>query len=490
MHPNAFRTTRTSIILEHVEFELLCDTEQADKVMNKASQTVRRELPRQIELAGGGPTADVTFERLELDLGDLFADTPTTEWARRLAKAILHEIEPREIRTANPPAVTFSDLHPRIQRLTRRRALSPVAARNQHGVDGEGIRQSILAQLRNGGTARSAPRDFADFLPEPWSLSSRQWWRTLCEACLHPASHARLLQLFGEKLVDLIEAGFASHGISPDVPDIRRLKTYTALPFALIAFLAGAPARGPLPEREVAATPILEELQKYLRFATLPLLKAAAQNLSQQLDVSIPVQKAGRGRPHERHKASKLDIAAPSPIAIESAGLILLWPLLPDLLERAGCLKNGEFETAEARSRAMYLLHWLAWDCAPETADRLLAPALICGLDSVPDAEVAKYAPTALEAEVLSEFLAGLPALFAHAILEPLEIQTFFLQREGSFTLNGDKLHWTLTEHGSDFLLGWLPWPLAEAVIPWISQPIQIAFDGQSDDATKGWDYA
>lgn len=464
--------------------------EQAGKVMNKASRTVRQELARQIEVAGGAPTADITFHKLELDLGDFFADAPTSEWARRLAEAILGEIEANEISTASPPHVAFSDLRPRIQVLTGRRALSPARARYRHGVGGEGTRQSILAQLRNGSTARSAPREFEEFLPEPWSLSSRQWWRALCEACFHPASHARLLQLFGENLVGLIEAGFASHGISSDVPDICRLRTCTALPFALIAFLAGAPVRDPLAERVVAATRLLEELQEYLGFATLPLLKAAAQDLSRQISVSIPDQKAGQARLHEFHKASKLDIGAPSPIAIESAGLILLWPLLPDLLERAGCLRNGQFATAAARFRAIYLLHWLAWDCAPKKTDRLLAPALICGLDSVPDVEVAKYAPTALEAEVLSEFLASLPALFAHASLEPLEIQIFFLQRAGSFTLSGKNLYWNLAEHGSDFLLGWLPWPLTEAVIPWISQPIQIAFDGQSDCTTKGWDYA
>lgn len=165
------------------------------------------------------------------------------------------------------------------------------------------------------------------------------------------------------------------------------------------------------------------------------------------------------------------------PWVVASAGLSLLWPMLPRLFQTFGLIDAESQWVPGAQSRAVAVLDWLAWGQTPVIDWRMPVPRVLCGLPLVPDEEESVDWPeldmpqTLFLDSWLGTTLATLPGLQR---LSVTDLRTFFLQRTGA--LLDDRGDYTLTiePDATDVLLYQLPWPLSQVMLPWLDQPLTL----------------
>jgi len=146
---------------------------------------------------------------------------------------------------------------------------------------------------------------------------------------------------------------------------------------------------------------------------------------------------------------------------------------LPGLFADLELVRDNRFIDAPARYQAVCWLDWLVW-CGDAPAQwRIPLTKLLCGLPL--DEAVIWSPPTDKAAEHIKGWLAALPACLPglERCAAP-DLQTLFLQRPG--TLLWRASHWTLQvqEDASDILLREIPWPMTQAVLPWLDDPLPL----------------
>lgn len=318
---------------------------------------------------------------------------------------------------------------------------------------------------------------------------------------------------------DLWETLIARAGLSPQArrrlwpllaPDTWRYWLDIAGPLTQHTLLLGAlryfqrnPQQGlslPAVEAEVLVMPVMgnEELLTCL-FSTkctpplIPWLKALWRHppLRAWLENHLPAEHvekaqlawAESGLPDSavasiaaRKRASiETQEAAPdlTTISVSNAGLILLWPLLPDLFSRLGLWEKDQFIDAQAQFNAASWLDATVWvdDCAREW--RMPLTKWLCGLPL--DAEVAWQTPDEAANEQLQQWLAMLAKqLSAWRTLGMQDIRTLFLQRPGQLEFGDGAVTLTVQPEPFDILLRDWPWPLDTLMLPWLEQPLSI----------------
>ena len=168
--------------------------------------------------------------------------------------------------------------------------------------------------------------------------------------------------------------------------------------------------------------------------------------------------------------------AAPESLLVPLAGLVLLHPWLPRLLEGCGVLEAGarRIEPA-ALPRACALLHALA--CGDSAPAEHQLPFVKLLLGRAPD-EPLSAALAALTPDDHAEIAALLDAVREHwsalrgTAVDGLRLS--FLQRRGLLA-HGDGA-WTLRMQSESFdmLLGLLPWSIALVRLPWMREPLVV----------------
>jgi hypothetical protein len=82
------------------------------------------------------------------------------------------------------------------------------------------------------------------------------------------------------------------------------------------------------------------------------------------------------------------------PIYVANAGMVLLWPYLQRYYELLGLIREGTFIDFDSRSRAVYLLHWLASGHNARHEAELPLAKVMCGIvPSTPLAAAAEGEP-------------------------------------------------------------------------------------------------
>ena len=162
-------------------------------------------------------------------------------------------------------------------------------------------------------------------------------------------------------------------------------------------------------------------------------------------------------------------------LAVESAGLVLLWPFLVRFYARLDLLEEGgRFHDAPAAQRAVGLLGFLA-DGDPEPLEHRLALAkLLCGLE--PEAVFDFGAPvTAAEGEASHELL---DAVVAHAealgTVSRDGFRTSFLRRAGLLRSRDGAWLLQVERQTHDLLLERLPWTFQWVRLPWMPGPLRV----------------
>lgn len=162
------------------------------------------------------------------------------------------------------------------------------------------------------------------------------------------------------------------------------------------------------------------------------------------------------------------------PWVVASAGLVLLWPLLPRLFGDFGWLEEGRFIDQQARWQAVGCLDWLAWGDRDAELAEWRAPCLrlLCGIPWEEPFEVC--APTLERQAELDQWLernfAALPLLERCSVND---LRGFFLQRAGALVV-GERVMLTVESDATDILLQGLPWPLTQVLLPWLPTPIGV----------------
>ncbi len=161
-------------------------------------------------------------------------------------------------------------------------------------------------------------------------------------------------------------------------------------------------------------------------------------------------------------------------VPIANAGLILLWPYLPTLLERRGYRNDDGWTTADAPRRAVHLLQHLVAQDTPAMEHELLLNKLLCGLapDDPVDFEIALLKPDADEADAL------LSAVMQH--WTPLNnssvasLRQSFLQRPGLLEAVDQDWRLRVERRAYDLLLESLPWGLGLVRLSWMQCSIEV----------------
>jgi|GEM_PF-5756480 len=158
------------------------------------------------------------------------------------------------------------------------------------------------------------------------------------------------------------------------------------------------------------------------------------------------------------------------------AGLILLHPFLHTFFRNLGLVSSGGFIDAEAKARAICLLHQLADTGAPAHEYNLVLPKLLCACPlQQPVNAIADYTDAEREemTELLSTVIAQWPIL---KNTSPEALQQSFLQRPGKLVYQDG--YWLLHVEKSplDILLTHLPWTIGMIKLPWMKELLRVAW--------------
>ena len=158
-------------------------------------------------------------------------------------------------------------------------------------------------------------------------------------------------------------------------------------------------------------------------------------------------------------------------IFLRNAGLVLLWPYLPGFFETTGLVKEQQFVSADARERAVLLLHYLTYGFNNAQEYEMTLNKILCGLD--PGAPVKPCLTKLSKAEVL-EGKSLLQAVIHHwPALKKMSVsalRSMFLRREGMVTTRDGHPVLRVEEAAYDLLLDQMPWGIGTVRLPWMEQ--------------------
>lgn len=161
-------------------------------------------------------------------------------------------------------------------------------------------------------------------------------------------------------------------------------------------------------------------------------------------------------------------------VFIRNAGLVLLWPFLPQLFERVGLVKGISFVSESAAYRAVHLLQYLV-DRSEQTPEyNLVLNKLLCN--------VSKAKPIEKEVVLTDEEKNSANQLIGAVIKHwsvlgettPVGLQETFLQRGGQLFFFDTKSELRVERKAFDKLLSKLPWSISPIKLPWMTKPLYV----------------
>lgn len=161
---------------------------------------------------------------------------------------------------------------------------------------------------------------------------------------------------------------------------------------------------------------------------------------------------------------------------ISNAGLLLLWPLFPQLFSQLGLCKEGQFVSDTARWQAVYGLDRLVWGETDSLEERLTLNQVLCGVSC--STSLPPLTPLSLlQLQQIDGWLTAISQQLAGwQKLSLTDIRHLFLQRKGEISTEGAILRINVWPEPYDFLLRDWPWPMTLASFPWAEQPLTIVW--------------
>ncbi|UII31364.1 hypothetical protein LVD17_24020 [Fulvivirga ulvae] len=161
-------------------------------------------------------------------------------------------------------------------------------------------------------------------------------------------------------------------------------------------------------------------------------------------------------------------------IAINNAGLVLLWPFLQRFFENLGLLTDKEFHNAEARNKAACVLQHLVEAADEELFEgQLPLNKVLCGIPL--DEPVEPVQLTEDDKEMAEGLLQAVIARGPYwKNLTPAGLRVSYIHREG--LLKSRDGHWLLqvSKQTYDITLEKLPWSFNAVKLPWMNEVLIV----------------
>jgi hypothetical protein len=437
---------------------------------------VPRALERAFERAAPGD-APVHIPRLELRLR-----VPDLEaLAERLAEALDEALE-RELRFQVPtaaPAAALDSLEVLLGYLDTG-ALAWHAAQSDPPVAASALRATLLenvaAVAQRGPPEKASRPEAVQFYFRLLALLPLEQWPALA-ASTSPSSEGQA----DPAAIASVVAALLARDTDPSASAPEALALACRSPRAAIAALIAL--RPPVRDRAqriaaaiLAAAPSAQSAQRFdtTSVDAPPSAAHPVPNREQRAgEAHQKTQQAPRESPARAVPVTRNDesaIAQPFALMVGNAGLVLLHPFFPRLLETCNLQRDGRLTEIE---KAAALLHWLATGREEVHEFELGFVKLLLGLR--PEAPLAVGEGlvgerSRAEGEALLASVIGHWKALGKTSAEALRVA--FLQRRGA--LREDESGWRLQPEPEsyDVLLGRLPWGLATVKLPWMTRPL------------------
>jgi hypothetical protein len=159
---------------------------------------------------------------------------------------------------------------------------------------------------------------------------------------------------------------------------------------------------------------------------------------------------------------------------VTGAGIVIIHPFLPKLLEHLGWIKNGEWVSQQLQERALHLLAYLTAGEQSASEHEMLLAKILCGypLDQLVDRfiELTPEEKSAAD-ELLTAVVSHWKALGNSS---PEALRQTFLQRDGVLNIRPNGYLLRVERKSPDVLLEKLPWGIGLLHFPWLTEKITV----------------
>lgn len=161
-------------------------------------------------------------------------------------------------------------------------------------------------------------------------------------------------------------------------------------------------------------------------------------------------------------------------LAIQNAGLVILWPFFKNFFDSLGLLDAGGAIRPQEAVRAIHLLQYLVTGERETPEFMLPLNKLLCGWDlDKPVSKAVEFTPAEInEADQLLQAVIGHWSALKRTSVDGLRVS--FLQRDGM--LSKTKNHWLLQVEliAHDIMLERLPWGISMIKLSWMKKMLRV----------------
>lgn len=161
-------------------------------------------------------------------------------------------------------------------------------------------------------------------------------------------------------------------------------------------------------------------------------------------------------------------------IAVDNAGLIIVWPFLTRYFEQLFIVENGEFVDEMSKNRAVFLIQQLVYNKIDFPEYELVLNKILVGWPL--ENHLSPIAPLTMDEKNLSlSLLNGLKSNWDKVKNSSIEgVQETFIQRQGLLKIREERFELEIEKKGVDVLLNSLSWNISLIKLPWMQKPIYI----------------
>ncbi|BDD09415.1 hypothetical protein FUAX_18470 [Fulvitalea axinellae] len=235
-------------------------------------------------------------------------------------------------------------------------------------------------------------------------------------------------------------------------------------------------------EKNISANDVIIQFsEKYQKNATIPeadmMSRLRSYTETRGLDYAgLKPESIKEQEPHEVYEEipEVMEEELGERVAIENAGLILLWPFLSRLFDMMGYMvpKGDAFKDDVQAERATHLSQYLVFGEENHSEDTLLLNKILCGVG--PERPLKrKLLLTKKEKETGEQLLGGVLANWSKLKKSSKDaLRTTFLQRKGIVEFEEKQNILYVEKKGVDALLTSLPWSFSTVKLPWMEKTI------------------
>ncbi|MGG7449128.1 contractile injection system tape measure protein [Kosakonia oryzendophytica] len=220
-----------------------------------------------------------------------------------------------------------------------------------------------------------------------------------------------------------------------------------------------------------------QQIDDYLASLLPETLAAARSHRADKPDGNLPTSGLAQQRRETlaaRQRARRADDESPLGLPVSNAGVVLLWPLLPQWFTALGLVAEKQFISDDARWQAVAAIDWLVWEAERPQAQRVVVNQFLCGLP-LEEPPIMPEPLSAQQQQITSEWASSVfSQIAAFEKMGLTDIRQLFLQRPGELFADVTPAVLHIQPEVFDILLTKWSWPLNLAFFPWFDAPLLL----------------